>query len=90
MALSIYLGRSLTEWLQLFNAVKAEQLAAANGDRFISVGTGGKSYSRRVRSMAEIKADYGECLQALQVLDPDTYGAPNAKVNTCFSGWQPK
>ena len=86
----IYMGRSEAEWLQLFTAVKAEELAATNGDRFISVSTGGKSYQRRVRSMDEILATYGQCLTALQNLNPTAYGTNTQTVNVTFGGYQAK
>ena len=86
----IYMGRSEAEWLQLFTAVKAEELAATNGDRFVSVSTGGKSYQRRVRPMDEIRATYGQCLAALQTLNPSTYGGNNSTVNVSFGGYQAK
>ena len=88
--MALYEGLTEAEWLQKFDAVKAEDLAATNGERFISVSSAGKSFTRRVRSRDEIQADYGQCLQALQTLNPTVYGYPTQKVNTCFSGWQPK
>lgn len=85
---TLFQGRSEAEWLQLFDEVKAEQLALIRGDRFLSVSTGGKSYSRRVRASDEIRADYGEALSALQILNPTTYGHPTSKTYVAGNSYQ--
>lgn len=86
----LYQGQSVAEWKQIFEEVKAERLANIRGDRYLQVSTGGKFFTRKVRSREDIEADFGQCLQALCALDPATYGAPTATVHSCFSGWQPK
>ena len=87
---SVYLGKTEAEWLDQLNDCKAEQKAIRTGSRFVTISTGGKSYSRQVRSRDDVQADYGEALRALQVLNPSTYGNATGTVNTCFAGWQPK
>ena len=84
----MFQGRTEAEWSQLFGEIKAEQLAMIRGERFVTVSTGGKSYSRRVRSSEEIKADFGDGLAALQVLNPTTYGHPTNKVYVSGSSYQ--
>jgi len=90
MARNIYLGRTEAEWLQLFNEIKAEQLGLVRGDRFISVSTGGKAYQRRIRSRDEIQADYGEALNALQVLNPTAWGHSTEHTFADFGTYQQK
>lgn len=86
----LYQGKSEAEWTDQLNDCKAEQKALRQGSRFVNVSTGGKSYTRRVRTRDEVQADYGEALQALQVLNPSMYGNPTGVVKLSFGGWWPK
>jgi hypothetical protein len=72
------------ELVQLFGELKSEFLASVRGQRFVSLSTGGKSFSRRVRSSADIKADLGDVQLALRNVNPTVYGDPMNKTYAAF------
>ncbi len=71
---------SEAELKQLLDELKAEYLASIRGQRYISVSTGGKSFSRAVRSSDQIKTDLGDVERALQIKNPTVYGSPTSKT----------
>lgn len=85
--MSAFINFSEQELQQLYGELKAEFLASVRGQRYVSLSTGGKSFTRRVRSSADIKADMGDCELALRNANPTVYGDPLNKTYAAFGSY---
>lgn len=86
--MSVYVTFSEAELVQLRDELKAELLAIIKGQRYVSLSTFGKAFSRQVRSSDTVKADLGEVEDALRVKNPAIWGQPTNKVYAHFGSYQ--
>jgi hypothetical protein len=76
------------ELVGILNELKAELIAQVRGERYVTLSSGGKSFSRQVRTYDVLTRQIGDVQTALQAKNPLKYGSPTNKTFTYFGGYQ--